>query len=356
MISANVKQEQVFQKLLLAIIFIMLSAYIVYEQAISSIGVGMEVQLERHVRFMAGNSEFFNPWQYRIFSGFVLEGFIQLFDNLPVQLHPYTPFYVLRFLQHLLIFGAAYLYYRALGLKSWFLLMTGTLILAYNISNSNWQADMAYNTYFDIFFYLLAGYIILRGKPVWIIPLTAVAVLNRETSGFIPFMLMLSAFDFRSFRLLRKDRLWIGLIALGVYLVLFVAVRLYYGSRPYEAIHDIDTPWEFFLFNIRFFNMYPQLLGTLGIVPLIAVCWFKKWPFFLKAIGLLIVPFWILIHLFKSMAMETRLFLVPQALIFIPALLCLIEYEIRKIYFAPSLKEKPVSEDLAKALEQSKRE
>ena len=96
-------------------------------------------------------------------------------------------------------------------------------------------------------------------------------------------------------------------------------------------------------------------LGTLGIVPLIAICWFRKWPFFLKAIGVLIVPFWILIHLFKSMAMETRLFLVPQALIFIPALLCLIEYEIRKLYSAPALREEPVAENLHVPLKHSKR-
>lgn len=319
----------------------MLSAYVVYEQAISCIGVGMEVQLERHARFMAGNAEFFNPWQYRIFSGYVLEGFIRLFESLPFRLPGFAPFFVLRFLQNLLIFAAAFLYYRAASVKSWFLLVLGISFLAYNISNSNWQADMAYNTYFDILFYLLAGYIILRAHPGWIIPLTAVAVLNRETSGFIPFMLMLTAFDFRKFRLVRKDRLWIGLVALAVFILLYIAVRLYYGPGHYQAIHGIDTPLEFFLFNIRFFNMYPQLIGTLGILPLLAIFWFKRLPFFLKSIGILIVPFWIIIHLFKSMAMETRLFLVPQALIFIPAVLCLIEYEIKKLNSATAVPEDP---------------
>ena len=341
MIAGKLKQEQYFRKPLLTIIIIMLSAYVVYEQAISCIGVGMDIQLERHARFMAGNAEFYNPWQYRIFSGFVLEGFIWLFDLLPVRLHVYAPYFALRFVQNLLIFWAAFLFYRALSVKSWFLSVLGTSLLAYNISNSNWQADMAYNTYFDILFYLLAGYIILKAHPGWIIPLTAMAVLNRETSGFIPFMLILTAFDFRQFRLVKKDRLWMGLGALGVFIVLFFAVRLYYGSKPYEAIHGIDTPWEFFLFNIRFFNMYPQLIGTLGIIPLLGICWFKRWPFFLKAIGLLIVPFWVVIHLFKSMAMETRLFLVPQALIFIPAVLCLIEYEIKKLYSVSKSQEEP---------------
>jgi hypothetical protein len=45
----------------------------------------------------------------------------------------------------------------------------------------------------------------------------------------------------------------------------------------------------------------------------------------LKRWCLLIVPFWLVIHMVKSTAMESRLFLVPQALIFIPAMLWLIE-------------------------------
>ena len=343
MVPENVKHEQTFQKLLLLLVSFILSAYIVYEQAISCIGVGMEIQMERHARFIAGNSEFFNPWQYRVLSGLILEGFIRAFNALPLQVHPYTPYFALRFLQNILIFWVAYHYYRALSGKSWFLLLTGILLLAFNMSNSNWQADMAYNTYFDIFFYLLAAYVILKAHPAWIIPITAIAVLNRETSGFIPFMLMLTAFDFEKMRLVRKKRLWYGVISLAIYFVLFGAVRLYFGLRPYEAIHDIDTPWEFFQFNIRFFNMYPQLIGTLGIVPLITIFWFRRWPFFLRAIGLLIIPFWVIIHLFKSMAMETRLFLVPQALIFIPALICLVEYELKKRFVEQEVKERDLA-------------
>ncbi len=334
-LTTEVKYESALRKLLFTGIIIILSVYVVYEQVSSCIGVGMEIQMERHARFIAGDSEFFNPWQYRVFSGFVLEGFIKMFRALPVSLHPYAPYVALRFLQNFLIFYVAYHFYKALRLKSWFLLLAGIMLLAFNMSNSNWQADLAFNTYFDILFYLLAGYIVLKAHPAWIIPLTAVAVLNRETSGFIPFMLLLTAFDYRPFRLVRKDRIWYSIAALVVYVFLFAGVRMFYGLRPYGAIHEIDTPVEFFLFNISFFNMYPQLIGTLGIVPLVALVWFRRWPFFLQAIGLLIVPFWILVHLFKSMAMETRLFLVPQALIFIPAFLCLIEHELKKLYSDP---------------------
>ena len=330
--QAELGQEPVLKKTIRWGVFALLSAYILYEQAISCIGVGMDIQLQRHARFMAGNAEFFNPWQYRVFSELVLEGFIRFFAGLPMKLHPYTPYFALRLLQNVLIFWVAYHYFQALRIKSWYLLLSGLLLLAFNMSNSNWQADLAFNTYFDVLFYLLAGYIVLKAHPAWIIPLTAVAVLNRETSGFIPFILLLTAFGWRPFRLKDKKRLGYGVAALLLYFLLFVGVRWYFGLRPYQAIHAIDTPWEFFRFNILFFNMYPQLIGTLGIVPLLAVIGLRHWPPFLKGVGLLIVPLWVLIHLFKSMAMETRLFLVPQAFIFIPALLCLVEHEL-KLHF-----------------------
>lgn len=329
-------EESVIYKLFRWGIFIILSAYVLYEQAMSCIGVGMEVQMERHVRFMAGDAEFYNPWQYRVLSGYVLEGFIRFFDILPMKLHSFIPYFALKFLQNMLVFWAGWHFYKALKIQSWNLLLVGLLLLAFNMSNSNWQADMAYNTYFDVFFYLLAGWIILKAHPAWIVPVTALAVLNRETSGFIPVMLILTAFSFRPFRLERKERLWYGLLALLVYVILFAGVRWYFGLQPYEAIHDIDTPLEFFRFNIGFFSMYPQLIGTFGIVPLLALLAFRKWPAYLQATGLLIIPFWVLVHLFKSMAMETRLFLVPQALIFIPALLSLIEWEWKKIQMPDS--------------------
>lgn len=345
MTSEKINPSFWLQQLTLWTVFIILSAYVLYEQATTSIGVGMEIQLERHARFMAGDAEFFNPWQYRILSGYVLESFIRLFDSIRPGLHPYAPYFALRFVQNMLVFFAAWYFYRALGIKSWYLLLTGIMLLAFNISNSNWQADLAFNTYFDVLFYLLAGYIVLKKHPAWIVPLTALAVLNRETSGFIPLMLLITAFRYRPFAVQQKERIWYSLAALVVFALLFAGVRWYFGIRPYEAIHGIDTPWEFFSFNVRFFNLYPQLIGTLGVVPLLAMLGFRRWPFYLQAIGLMIVPFWVVIHLFKSMAMETRLFLVPQALIFIPALLCLIEHELKKLYVAKSVEvNKPVTE------------
>ena len=51
---------------------------------------------------------------------------------------------------------------------------------------------------------------------------------------------------------------------------------------------------------------------------------YRKWPLELRAFFWVIVPVWFLVHAFGSVMAETRLLLVPQAMVFIPgALLCL---------------------------------
>ena len=63
------------------------------------------------------------------------------------------------------------------------------------------------------------------------------------------------------------------------------------------------------------------LLATMGIIPFLALFSYRKWPHELKVFFWLIVPVWFLVHLFASTMAETRLFLVPYALIFIPGAL-----------------------------------
>lgn len=311
----------------LAACIVLMSAYVVYEQAISAIGTGMDIQLERHARFMAGDAEFYNPWQYRIFAEYVVEGVALVFQQVPALSHPYLPYFFVKFVQVTLILSFLLLFCRKLNIQNFYVYSIGILLAAYQMSNSMWQADMALNTYFDLLFYLIAGWLILSKRYLWIVPLSILAAFNRETAGFIPLLLLIPALQIRpGFRIRNKRLLYLcGLSLLGFGLV-FMGLRWYWGPGDYRAIHDLDTPLEILSFNLRFFNMYPQLLGTLGIVPLIILFGYKRWPAFLKATFWLMVPAWFIIHFLKSMAMETRLFLVPQLFIFLPILLYLLEH------------------------------
>lgn len=323
--------KSAYDFLLLPFFFTALSFYVVYEQATNCLSIGMADLVLRHSNMLAGQSEFFNPWQYRIFSTYLLEGIIVLFDRLPViNQYQYFPYLFLRFIQNLVIFYVAYKFYKALQIESKYLIILGLLLLGYNMSNSVFQSDLSFNTYFDILFYLLAGYLIILNKTIWVLPLMIFASFNRETSVLIAFMVMASAIDFKS----RKVKSWfdlkIGIGALLIFVAIFIGLRAYYGMPAAQGIHGMTSPLSYLKFNLAFFRMYPEMFGTLGIIPLLVILKFKSLSYHMKLFLLLIVPIWFLVHFVKSTAVETRLFLVPQALIFIPALLQIIEMEWKK--------------------------
>jgi hypothetical protein len=60
---------------------------------------------------------------------------------------------------------------------------------------------------------------------------------------------------------------------------------------------------------------------TLNVLPLLALIAWRRWSPELRAIGLAVAPAWVAIHLFTSVLAESRLLLVPLALVFIPGAL-----------------------------------
>jgi hypothetical protein len=241
-----------------AILIFLLSIYVVYEHATSPLAVDMQRQIERHERMIAGNSEFYNPWQYRIFSAWLLEAMIKVYHSvLPGKPEP-IPYLALHFAQVALIFILCLMYFQKLGVKNPFLLGAGLIISSFCISTSVFQSDLSFNTYFDIIFYLTAALLILSEKIVWIIPLTVVAASNRETSGFIPLM-VLTPFAFRSYGTDRR-RLVVAASSLILFAIVFFFVRWYFGFRPAVGIHGMTSPIDFFIFNITFLRMYPLML------------------------------------------------------------------------------------------------
>jgi hypothetical protein len=305
--------------------FMLMSAYILYEHSTSCLAVDLDTMMERHRNLIAGHSEFFNPWQYRILAPFMLEGIIQTFNTVLPGTPDILPYLFLRFVQILLLLYIAFYYYKSLNVSNPAVLFAGMMLLCYCISNSVFQSDLSFNTYFDVIFYLLAACVILNHQIYWIIPITFFAALNRETSGFIPFMLI-AAFVGKGGGESMKNKWIIAGVSLVLFFIVFISIRLVYGYQEAEGIHGMTSPMAYLSFNLSFFRMYPQLFGTLGLIPVITLIGFAKLPKVLKNWFWLIVPFWFIIDLAKSTAVETRLFLVPQALIFIPALLCLAEY------------------------------
>lgn len=272
-------------------------------------------QIKRHTAVLQGTSA--NAWQYRVLSEYIAEGFILAFTRLKVP-HPVaSAFLSFRLLQNTLIFLLAALYYKKLGLSTYSALI-GLSLLAWGMTHAVYHSDLSLSTYSNIIFYLAAGLIILHNKDEWIIPVTALAALNIETCGFIPFMLLASRVRFRPRIHIPKRVVLITAISLAVYVIVFVGLRYIYGmNRPLTGPVGIE------LIRMNFFNFkaWLQLFATLSILPIMAVLAFRFWPPVLRAICLAVVPMWFIIIPFTGGIIETRHYLVPLALVFVPGAL-----------------------------------
>ncbi|MCJ7705982.1 MAG: hypothetical protein MUO38_00045, partial [Anaerolineales bacterium] len=186
------------------------------------------------------------------------------------------------------------------------------------ITYSGYGNGLAFDTYFDVLFYLVAGLLIVSGRNTWAIRLTALAALNRETAALIPALRVAAALrPHQSPAIERRTLLTAGLCA-ALFVAEFVGVRLLLGPRPTMVACGHHVGLDTFLFNLTNHWTYFSMVATLSYIPLLALLWFPEWPPVLRRFFWTMVPAWVMVHLFMATLAEVRLFLVPQALIFIP--------------------------------------
>lgn len=279
-------------------------------------------QLIRHERVL--NGEAGNPWQYRVLTAWMVEGTIRVMRAMDTPAPNAAAFAFFRFVQDLLIFLAAVFYYRKLGITQ-IQAILGAMLLAWGTSYAHYDSDLQFNTFFDIFFYLLAGTAIVSARPLWIVPITFFAALNRETSGLIPVLCFAAAYV--AGKMPRLKAAYVAGASLTIYTVIFFALRLSYGAQELIIPYG-QTPGLVLLFYNLFRPVtWWQLLLTLGIVPIVALAGYRTWTAELRAFFWTLVPLWVVIHFFGAVVAESRLFLVPQALIFIPGALLYAQQE-----------------------------
>ncbi len=277
-------------------------------------------QLERHRAVLEGTS--IDPWQYRVLSEYLVQGFIWLVQRLHVPYPIPTAFIAFRVLQNIVLLLLAAAYYRKLGL-SHYLVLLGLSLLSWGISYGYHDADLQFNTYSDVIFYLLAALVILHGRIAWVVPIAGLAALNRETSLLIPFMILADQVA-RPPRPRARMSFLVAGGALGLSTVVLIALRLAYGARPSGMTHRIG--FDLLYQNLARPQSWLYLFATLGLLPIMALVSAPAWPRALRANLWAIVPVWFTIHLFAAVIAETRLFLVPHALVFVPGALFGITY------------------------------
>jgi len=263
-----------------------------------------------------------NPWEYRILSEWVAELFLQAAHGLGFEHWPVVGFVSFRVLQNLVIFALFWVLLRRFGFDRRVAAL-GMGLLAWAMTQALHDSGLAFNTYTDLAVYLVAAILILDGRYRWIVALMVVGALNRETSGLIPVMLFAVAVMHGLRTPQGRRALWCAIAALAVYAVITISLRLIIGPAPLFKPFGLSPGGAYAEHNLRSGLTWEYLARTLTIVPFLGLAAIRRWPRELKAFGLAIVPAWLLIHLFASILAESRLLLVPYAVVLVPGALFL---------------------------------
>ncbi len=298
---------------------VLLSLLAAFNQ-VKTLGLGWQEQhyLARLETVFEGKAD--SPGQYRVLTDGAVLLTCRAFEAAGVPRPIGAAFVFFRVAQNVALFLAALWYLRRLGVSLYAGLL-GLMALAWSMTLSNYDSDLAANTYSDVLFYLLAGIAIVSRRPAWVLPVTAVAALNRETSGLIPVMLAAAAFTLNDTPRMRR-MLACAALAMGIYLVVFAGLRLGFGPRAWAGHPDAAAPgWGLLLHNLRNDRAWGHLAGTWGLIPLLALASRRHWRWPLGAFFWAILPVWVVAHFVFGPVAESRLFLAPLALVFLPGAL-----------------------------------
>ena len=269
-------------------------------------------QLRRLQVIVAGTEG--SPWQYRPLSAYLLLAILS--EVAPAN---FTAVLILcRLAINVAVFAIAGDFYRSLGLSRRAAVL-GMGLLVWAMAFATQSSGLSFDTYLDLLAYLLAGLLIMRGHLYWLIPLTLLAAFNRETSGFIP-LLPLALLGLPGATRDRRGLLLTVGLASVVYVTVFVLLRtvIYPGPREVIGPYGIPPGLQLLDYNLHLPTTGENLLLTFNVLPLLAIVSLRSAPMLLKRWFWLVVPLWFVIHLIGSVISETRLLLVPLALVVVP--------------------------------------
>jgi hypothetical protein len=304
-----------------AVTVLFLAVFTVWHQ-MEFMGLGWyeTVQWERTQEVMRGESG--TPWQYRLFTESIVTGTVRLCEYLGMERPVAVAFVAVRLVQNTLAFSLALVFFGLLGIPLRNALL-GIGLLGWGMGHALYDGDLTFNTYTDMSIFLTAGSLIITKRFYWLIPLMCIAPFNRETSGCIPFMLLFSQLRWEKGRpVLDRQVLLIFLITLATWASIIAGLRLVYGVRPYIVpTAGVSPILPLLTYNLTWWRTWVFLFATMGILPLLALGSWKAWPQDLKRFFFAVAPVWFPLHFALAHAPETRLFLVPHVLLFVPGAL-----------------------------------
>lgn len=367
-ITQLLRQNSKLKILFFAFCLSLLSLYPIYKNFYNGAAV---TTYERHIALIEGRAEYYNPWQYRMLCPLIIEGLMWMYNHTIDVVYPVeekinlnftktsvpTPeteqfftllqtkgalkymivFIAFRFLLNFFVFVLAFYVWSYFIQNKW-LLIFGLIFLSLGMGNAVIASDLTFNTYLDNVFYLLAALVILCKKnPLWLIPITVLAAFNRETAMLIPILYFLSNLQVKQnffkelmqpLSIAPQKKVWLlSAFLITLFALIFTGLRMYYGFVP-AKVWKVPAGLEMVklnLFSTVAAKSYFEMLGIFSIIPLLILYRFKQFPQLLQIWFIGIVPVWFSVHIYSVVIYQTRLFLVPVILIFIPMLLWLIE-------------------------------
>lgn len=223
-------------------------------------------------------------------------------------------FILIRLLQNIAIFAAFWAFWRTLGLRATETLLCLSVLL-YAMSNTLTDSDLAFDTYGDLLFYGLAAWAILTERDRIVAVVVVLAAATRETSLFIPLLYLVSV----AAQPRRRTYAVLALLAWGI---TYAAIRLGYGPRAEMGAYGALPGPEMIRYNLsRGVDTMVNLLATFSLLPVLLLVGWRRLPALLQRWALVLLVPWFGLMLWFGVWAETRLFLVPFAVVMIPAAL-----------------------------------
>ncbi|MDQ7798508.1 MAG: hypothetical protein RDU76_06155 [Candidatus Edwardsbacteria bacterium] len=200
-----------------------------------------------------------NPWQYRVFNNFLI---LSLHSLLPKYCIPLDVF---KKLQVMLLILLVYYYLSALtGAEAYGL----TLLFGFVLFAASIRSNLAFDTYWDLAFYLVGFILLQKGRFWYLVPLTFLGALNRETYLF--FVLAVGLLSFRHSRL-RAPALASAAVFGAVY---FLLRHISPDQQANVGYMGISYGWQMFKSNFRpsglFFSMHLLAVCLAGVKAFLA--------------------------------------------------------------------------------------
>jgi hypothetical protein len=247
--------------------------------------------------------------QYRILSPYLAVGLQALLgESLP-------PFHELRFAQMALVSILAYAYYGRLGLRPitrllGLCLIAGLVSLSLGVLG---PSAFSLDRFDDTIFYLLAALLVLHGQELWIPPLMVLAVANRETSVFMP-ALILARYGWHS-----RKAVATALAAWAVAGVVYFGIHTYYGPRP--RVEDSYWGTDMVMRSLRMPGQLAFFFAAISFLPALVLITLGDVDPFLRRLFWYVVPLWFAVHVWAARLGEGLMYLAPITLIIVPLVL-----------------------------------